>query len=250
MFRGMRAVNVAGMRPAHVATTRPAHVATTRAANAAGARAARLPGPPAMGFRATRAMVMSVALAGIAATATAGSLVWLNAPRTSAVWSAPAPIASFPGLPPFTTPTARPSAHRVVRRHHASTQARVTTSTSAPTTGAQPSTTPPAAAAALPVVVNFIVLSRGAGTFQGEFDVVNNGRDPISGWEIALLLPGDTISAVSDASESVNDGMLTLTPLDAAEVVRPDGGTLTVRFTVHGNEMVPQACAFNEIACA
>jgi hypothetical protein len=79
--------------------------------------------------------------------------------------------------------------------------------------------------------------------------VVNNGAQPIGGWQVIIALPGDTVRSVRNASGYVSNGILLLQPAAASQVVPPSGGTLNVFFVVQGPQTAPQACAFNGIAC-
>ena len=99
------------------------------------------------------------------------------------------------------------------------------------------------------VVVRYLVDSQGFGGFQGQVQVINDGTQPIAGWQIVIALPDDTITAVQNAGGFVSNGILLLQPADAAEVVPPGGGTLNVFFVAEGTETIPAACAFNGIAC-
>jgi hypothetical protein len=99
------------------------------------------------------------------------------------------------------------------------------------------------------VVVRYLVDSQGLGEFQGQVQVVNDGTQPIAGWQIVIALPDDTVTAVQNAGGFASHGILLLQPADMAEVVSP-GGTLNVFFVAEGTETIPAACAFNGIACA
>ena len=98
------------------------------------------------------------------------------------------------------------------------------------------------------VVVRYLVDSQGFGGFQGQVQVVNDGTQPIAGWQIVIALPGDTVTAVQNAGGFDSNGILLLQPADAAEVV-PPGSTLNVFFVAEGTETIPAACTFNGIAC-
>ena len=97
------------------------------------------------------------------------------------------------------------------------------------------------------MVVRYLVDSQGFGGFQGQVQVVNDGTQPIAGWQIVIALPDDTMTAVQNAGGFVSNGILLLQPADAAEVVPPGGGTLNVFFVAEGTETIPAACTFNGI---
>jgi hypothetical protein len=98
-------------------------------------------------------------------------------------------------------------------------------------------------------VVRYLVTSQGPGGFQGEVQVTNNGRQPISGWQIAVALPDDQVLSFSNASGFVSNGILLLQPGPGSRAVRPRGGTLSVFFVAEGTQTIPEACAFNQVVC-
>ena len=100
------------------------------------------------------------------------------------------------------------------------------------------------------MVVRYLVDSQGFGGFQGQVQVVNDGTQPIAGWQIVVALPDDTVTAVQNAGGFVSNGILLLQPADAAEVVPPGGGTLNVFFIAEGTETTPAACTSNGITCS
>jgi hypothetical protein len=214
-------------------------------------------GPRLARSRYARAVIVSAAVAGIAASVAFGSFLLLRSPGAVADPGGSAPVVWFPSLPPFSTPAARPAGRpsarpagsRAARRHRAGETTPSPARAPASASGAADHAIQPASPT-LPVVVRFLDYDSGPDAVQGQFDIVNNGTRPITNWEIALLLPDDALVSVSNASQTAGDGVLILEPLNAAEVVPADGGTLDVRFTARGTETVPQACAFDETACA
>jgi eukaryotic-like serine/threonine-protein kinase len=126
-----------------------------------------------------------------------------------------------PSTAPATRPASTPAAHR----------------------SASPRTTAPA------VLVRYLVDGVSGAAFQGEVDVVNNGRKPLAGWQIVIALEGDEVTAVQNASGITSNGILLMQPAASTEVVPPDGGTLRVFFAAHGPRTIPLACAFNGIDC-
>jgi hypothetical protein len=233
------------------------------------------------------AIALSAAGVGVAAAAVIGSIAPLHStsitggrpgaaggpsPQASAPWSA-APLGSPSGQatlgPPSGPATARPPRH--TRRTATPSQApaprtgppasigTASTGTSASTgtrTGTRTRTSTAARSSSSPagsgpkVVVRYLVDSQGFGGFQGQVQVVNDGTQPIAGWQIVIALPDDTITAVQNAGGFVSNGILLLQPADAAEVVSPGGGTLNVFFVAEGTETIPAACTFNGIACS
>jgi Cellulose binding domain len=185
-----------------------------------------------------------------------GGFLLLRASGVMAGPRNPALSFSMPSMPRFGTPAARPAAHPAARPHRKTTHT-AATATSGLADKVTPSrktrhavAAPHAAMDGAAVQVTLTVHGGGSRPIQGQFVVRNNGTQPIAGWEIALSLPGDVITSVANASEQSSDGVLLLQPVDAAQVVPPHGGTLIVRFTADGTQTVPQACGFNEIACA
>jgi len=99
------------------------------------------------------------------------------------------------------------------------------------------------------VVVSYVVDREWAGGFQGQVRVVNNGTQPIAGWQAVIALPRDRVTWFWNASGFVSHHIMLLRPLSADEVVPAGGGTLSVFFTATGPETTPQACAFDGIYC-
>ena len=232
------------------------------------------------------AIALSATLAGVLAAAVFGSFAplhstWMTGgrhgaagglpPQASAPWSA-APMGSPSGqaTPPSPSASATPP-NRPRRTGEAATSTRPPGQAPVPSTGATASsgalasrrtgagmgtrtstasrsssrTTSPKPK----VVVRYLVDSQGFGGFQGQVRVVNDGTQPIAGWQIVIALPDDTVTAVQNAGGLVSHGILLLQPADAAEVVPSGGGTLNVFFVAEGTETIPAACTFNGIAC-
>ena len=99
------------------------------------------------------------------------------------------------------------------------------------------------------VVVSYVVDREWAGGFQGQVRVVNNGTQPIAGWQAVIALPRDRVTWFWNASGFVSHHIMLLRPLSADEVVPAGGGTLSVFFTATGPETTPRACAFDGISC-
>lgn len=161
----------------------------------------------------------------------------------------------LPALAPIPTavaggPGKRPAKKRAALRHPAA----------AIPPASQPQGPGPAQAAPTPRVsssaanrepaisVRYLVPSQSFVGFEGEVVVVNNGQEPLSGWQIAVALEGDTVTSVENASGFVSNGILLMQPTPGAPAVQP-GGTLRVFFTAEGTQTTPLACAFNGITC-
>jgi hypothetical protein len=98
------------------------------------------------------------------------------------------------------------------------------------------------------VAVNYIVSGQSAESFLGQVQVTNLGAKPIAGWRIAVALTGDIAVSYSNARGYQSNGVISLHPVNAAEVV-PAHGTLSVYFLMDGTQTQPLTCAFNGIAC-
>jgi hypothetical protein len=98
------------------------------------------------------------------------------------------------------------------------------------------------------IVVQYIVVPRWNGGFEGEVRVVNNGSSPISDWQIAVALPDDQITSFWGASGYVSNHILLMQP---ASYMGPlaAGAELSVFFEAQGTQKTPELCAFNNIAC-
>jgi hypothetical protein len=109
-----------------------------------------------------------------------------------------------------------------------------------------PSRTPGTGAA---VQVRYVVTAVSGAGFQAEVEVVNDGRQPLAGWQITVTLDGDRVTAIQDAAGFVINGILLMQPASSTQVIPPQGGTLRVFFTAAGPPAIPLACTFNGIAC-
>jgi hypothetical protein len=119
------------------------------------------------------------------------------------------------------------------------------------TPSAVPVTPSSAAASAQPaIVVTYLVGAQTDGGFQfeGEVHVVNNGSAPISGWQIAVALPEDRITAIGGADGYVSNHVLLMQPAPDAGPLAA-GGELSVVFVAQGPEMTPQLCTFDDTVC-
>jgi hypothetical protein len=107
-----------------------------------------------------------------------------------------------------------------------------------------------AASAQQAIVVRYLVgaLADGGLQFEGEVHVVNNGSAPISGWQIAVALPEDQITAIGGADGYVSNHILLMQPAPDAGPLAA-GGELSVFFVAQGPEMTPKLCAFDDTVC-
>ena len=214
------------------------------------------------GWRRVLAVIRGPVLAWIAAAAILGGFALLGVIGGSGGTMAQNQIQLPAMVPaPVTVPssTAAPSAarHRHRPRRTAATATRAprqpgpatpTASALAPTPASHPSAASPHRDAPA-VQVKYLVDGTSGGGFQGEVDVVNNGRQPLAGWQIVVALEGDEVTAVHNASGLASNGILLMQPANSTEVVPPDGGTLRVFFAAQGPRTTPLACAFNQVNC-
>jgi hypothetical protein len=114
---------------------------------------------------------------------------------------------------------------------------------------ASPTASPTATAGTATVTVTYVAVSVWYQGLEGEVTVANSGYSAISGWQIAVGLPYDHFTAVSDnVIGYVSNNILVMHPASYADSV-PARGTLTVYFTASGAETAPQLCAFNNVNC-
>jgi len=200
--------------------------------------------------RRTVAIIILATLAVIVTTVIAGgsgpghtSMARSSTPRGASSLPVPA-VAPRPSATSG-RPSARASAHP---RHkvRSAPRGQVSEPGTAPSTVASPS--PSMMASEPTIIATYIVAQQGLGEFQGEVQVVNDGTQPVADWQIVLVLPGDVVTSVSNASGSVSNGIVLLQPVSAAEVV-PPSGALDVSFTALGLRTTPSVCAFNGIGC-
>jgi hypothetical protein len=214
------------------------------------------------GSRRTFALAVAATLAGVVAAAVLGTSALRLSGTTGTTGGGRGAAPSLPltasAQPP--TASASPSAPASARPRHA--HARRTTRPAAevpsPGTTSPPRTTlplsAPRASPSTPrstpaIVVRYLVDSQEPGGFEGQVQVINNGLQPIAEWQIVLALQGDTVTSFQNASGYFSNGILLLQPAGAGQLVPADGGTLNVFFAAEGTQTMPQACAFNGIAC-
>jgi hypothetical protein len=173
------------------------------------------------------------------ATASGTSPGSAGAPQASQPTHAPAPSGSVT-RPPSTRGT--PSSSTPSPAAPSATALPATAPTTVPPTTGRPTSRPA-------ITVRYHVVSQWDRGFKGEVAVVNNGRSPISDWQIVVALPGDQFTAVSaNASGYASNHILLLHPASSANQV-PANGILRVFFTTYGAELAPELCAFNDTAC-
>lgn len=199
-------------------------------------------------------------LAWIVAVAVLGGLALLGITGLGAKTAAhsPAPLLAMVPAPvavPATTSSPSASRQRHRRRQTVTATRQRTPRQPGSATATAPASTPASHRPASPrgntpaVLVRYFVNGVTGATFHGEIDVVNNGRQPVAGWQIVLALEGDEVTSVQNASGFDSNGILLMQPATSTEVVPPDGGTLRVFFAAQGPRTVPFACAFNGISC-
>lgn len=202
-------------------------------------------------------VVAAVILGGFALWGVAGP----GSGRTTGSAKSPVPLpAMVPAPVSVPASTSRPSAPAAGRKRHPSRRpaAKATGQPTARQPGreqAPPASRPtahPSASArnnSPAVVVRYVVDGVSGAGFQGEVDVVNNGRLPLAGWQIVVALEGDEVTAVQNAAGFDSNGILLMQPATSTEVVPPDGGRLRVLFAAQGPRTMPLACAFNQVNC-
>jgi hypothetical protein len=130
--------------------------------------------------------------------------------------------------------------------------ARPARTASAPAPGpADPVSTPPSTAAASappPTARVSYTAVPAAGGLTGQVTVVNQGAAAISGWQLMVALPGDSVSAVQNAEFTDDNDVLLLSPAPYDLSIAP-GVSVTVSIYASGPESMPAECSFNGVAC-
>jgi hypothetical protein len=98
------------------------------------------------------------------------------------------------------------------------------------------------------VKVSYSVVRQHPNSFQGQFTIVNNGSTAITGWQLVVVLPGDRIRAVWDASFHTNGDTVYIDPPRSLRTIAP-GATLIENLAAHGSTTAPTSCTFNGSAC-
>ncbi len=102
--------------------------------------------------------------------------------------------------------------------------------------------------AATGVSVRFTVDKSWDGGFQGQVTITNRTSAGISGWEIAITLPGDHVSSVWAADGRVKGDVLVLQPTSSDAPI-PPGGALSAFFVARGPTTSPVSCTFDGTTC-
>jgi hypothetical protein len=182
-----------------------------------------------------------------------------QAPGASAASPAPAqPSATPPAASPSvrSTASADGTSPGAARSNRGGSRQAMPAATAGTPAGASPASSAAAtrraaqvAPAVSAIVVTFSVTSQGAGIFQGEVHIVNDGTKPLANWQVAVALPGDRVVAVANAGGFVINGILLLEPASGAAPVPAGGGELNVVFVAVGSQPVSGACTFNQLPC-
>jgi hypothetical protein len=98
------------------------------------------------------------------------------------------------------------------------------------------------------VTVTFSTPHRWRGGFQGQLIVDNHGGTAVSGWQIAIALPGDQVRFVWNAHWQFGGGNLILTPASNDQVIEPDA-SVALNFIALGDTAEPANCTFDGSAC-
>lgn len=157
--------------------------------------------------------------------------------------TSPDPAASASSAAPVPEPTVAPP----------------TTTTSPPgpsptPSPAPPATTPPPAPSPTPasadVTVTYSTPRQWPGGFLGQLTIVNQGGPAVTGWQIAITLPGDQVQRVWGADwEPTGNGSVIMTPMPGDQVIEP-GASLSVSFVVQGTTTELANCTFNGSPCS
>jgi hypothetical protein len=106
---------------------------------------------------------------------------------------------------------------------------------------------PPASTPPPTLGVSYTAIPAGDG-FTGQVTVVNRGSSAVSGWQLVVALPGDTVSAVQNAEFSEDADVLFMRPAPDDLSITP-GGSVTVSIYASGPDPTPAECSFNDVAC-
>jgi hypothetical protein len=137
----------------------------------------------------------------------------------------------------------------------ASTRAAVKQATSKPpappipTRGPASSPSPSMAAPPAPVVSVTVSYSMGRWFqgIQGRFVIVNHGSTPVTGWNLAVTLPGDGNFRVWNAQDRVNGDTLIINAAPNAQTLGP-GAIQQVTIFAEGGTSAPSSCTFDGAA--
>jgi Cellulose binding domain len=98
------------------------------------------------------------------------------------------------------------------------------------------------------VQVSYVVLHQWEGRFHGQFTIVNNGSTAISGWQLSVVLPDDTVQRVWKGQFHTQGDTLYIDPSSSHQTIAP-GETVTENVIANGSTTNPTSCTFNGSAC-
>lgn len=116
---------------------------------------------------------------------------------------------------------------------------------------AAPPAPPPRATHSVPPVrvdIAYTIGKRWDGGFQGELTIFNHTSAAISGWKIAITLPGDRVTSVWNAEGQMSGDLLLLEPTSWDPPIQP-GQRASIFFVAQGPTATPASCTFNGAAC-
>jgi Cellulose binding domain len=164
-------------------------------------------------------------------------------PQTS-----PDPAASTSSAAPVPAPTVAPPATTTSPPGPSPTSP--PTSPPAPPATTPPPITPSPTPTSADVTATYSTPRQWRGGFLGELTIVNQDGPAVTGWQIAITLPGDQVQRVWNANwQPAGDGSVIMTPMPGDQVIEP-GDSLTVSFIVQGDTTEPSDCTFNGSPCS
>jgi cellulase/cellobiase CelA1 len=167
-----------------------------------------------------------------------GLVACANVPSQGA--PAPTASASSTALGPGGETAARPASPSV-----SSAPAGAPSPRPAPSTQPGPTVSSPS----LPdVTVAYSSQQRWHDGFHGQLTLDNQGSSAVTGWQVAITLPGDQVRYAWNANWSFGGDVLTLTPASNDQVIEP-GASVTVNFFALGGNSQPANCTFDGSAC-
>lgn len=156
------------------------------------------------------------------------------------------PTRSHP-VPSPTSPTNSSPAPTATATSPRATPTTTTPSTS-PTPSQAPTSTPTSSPTPKSVQVSYAVVDQWKGGFHGQFTIVNKGSTAINGWQLAVVLPADTVQSVWDGQFHTHGRTLYIDPSSSQQTIAP-GETLTEDVIANGSKTNPRSCMFNDSAC-
>ncbi len=156
------------------------------------------------------------------------------------------PSASHKGAKP--RPSSRSSGTSSPSPPGRSPSPKPSTTSRSPKPSSSPSPTPSPSTSAQDVSVTYSPGHPWKNGFTGEFIIVNNGSKAIKGWQLAAVLPGDTIQWVWPDQFQMSGNTLTIYPSDSDTTIDP-GATLTEHIAGQGPATSPTSCTFDGSPC-